>query len=138
MKDAYFGCYLAGRFDPHDGEVDEEKLAERVMAGTPLRDVCMEAAKAAISKEMTSAVKVQWIKDNLDEIKEMGADTEKAYRLYVLGRTDQLAHALEDDILAVIEEEMDEDEDDGEPTPNDGEDGDEEDDDADSDDANDD
>lgn len=110
MKDRYVSCYFSGRFDAFDGEVETEKLVELVQSGQPLRDVTLNAARTAIAHEADTATKLQWIKDNLDEIKTMGGDTEKSWRLYVQGRTDALAHQLEDEVLNSIEEEEDEDE----------------------------
>jgi hypothetical protein len=116
MNDKYMQCYLAGRYEDYEGEVAVDDIVKKVRAGTPLRDVALTVARTAITHEMDASVKVQWLKDNLDEIKTMGGDTEKSWRLYVQGRIDALAHRLEDDALNSIddEEEDEEEEDDGE------------------------
>jgi len=117
MKDPYIGCYLAGRADLYDGDVDLDKLVEAAVSpGTvSLREASLGAAKKAIDGEMDPETKVMWLKDNLAEIKTMGGDTEKAYRLYVQGRVDGLAHQLEGDAVTTIEEgEAEEEEDDEE------------------------
>ena len=108
MKDRYVSCYFSGRFDAFDGEIDTAPLIEKVHAGLPLRDVTMEAARRAITAEMDPATKIQWLNDNLDDIKTMGGDTEKSWRLYGQGRMDALAHQLEDEVLNSIEEEDEE------------------------------
>lgn len=129
MKDRYVSCYFSGRCDAFDGEVDADKLTDKVLSGVPLRDVTLEAARIAITPTMDPATKVQWLKDNLDEIKALGGDTEKAWRLYGQGRIDALAHQLEEEVLNNIEE--DEDEDDEEEDEEEGEDGDDDSDDDD-------
>lgn len=136
MKDRYVSCYFSGRFDAFDGEVDAAPLVEKIHAGLPLRDVTMEAARRAVTAEMDHAAKLQWLNDNLEEIKSMGGDTEKSWRLYGQGRTDALAHQLEDEVLNSIEEEEgDEEEDEGDEGDGDeeGEDGDDDDEDEDED-----
>jgi hypothetical protein len=112
MQDPYAQCYIAGRYDSYEDDVDLEKIAERVLSGSAtIRDACMAAAKPAIEKEMDPAAKILWLKDNVDEIKEMGGDTEKALRLYQQGRIDGLAHQLETDVLILIEDTDDEEDD---------------------------
>lgn len=128
MKDPYVSCYFSGRFDAFDGTIDTDKLVERVESGLPLRDVTMEAARRAISAEMDHKAKIQWLNDNSDEIKSMGGDAEKAWRLYGQGRTDALARQLEDDVLnSVEEEEEEEDEDEDEDEDEEGDDDEDED-----------
>jgi hypothetical protein len=109
---------MAGRLDEYEGTIEVDKIIERVCAGAPLRDVTMEVAKKAITVEMDAATKVQWLKDNLDEIRSMGSDTEKAWRNFCSGRTDALASTLEEAVLEGVmnqiedeDEEEDEDED---------------------------
>jgi hypothetical protein len=134
MKDPYIGCYLAGRADVFDGDVDLEKLIERAVspAMVTIRDACLSTAKKAIDGDMDPDTKVMWLKDNLDEIKAMGGDTEKAYRLYVQGRVENLAHQIEVDVITTMEDaddegdDEDEDDDDDEDEDDD-EDGDDED-----------
>jgi hypothetical protein len=111
MKDPYMQCYLAGRYDVFEGDVDLEKLAEDSMAvGASIRAVTAAAAKKEIDAEMDPATKIAWLKDNLEEIKAMGGDDTKAYRQYVQGRVDGLAHQLEADVINMIEDMNDEDE----------------------------
>jgi hypothetical protein len=120
MKDRYVSCYLSGRFDAFDGETDLDKLVELVWSGQPVRDVTLNAARTAIAHEADTATKLQWIKDNLEDIKTMGGDTEKSWRLYVQGRTDALAHQLEDEMMNIVEEdEGDEEEDDSDESDDD-------------------
>jgi hypothetical protein len=108
MKDRYVSCYLSGRFDAFDGEIDADKLVELIWSGQPVRDVTLNAARTAIAHEADTATKLQWIKDNLEDIKTMGGDTEKSWRLYVQGRTDALAHQIEDEMMNIVEEDDDE------------------------------
>ena len=132
MNDKYMQCYLAGRYEDYEGEVAIEDLVKKVHAGTPLRDIALTVARTAITHEMGASEKVQWLKDNLDEIKAMGGDTEKAYRLYVQGRVENLAHQIEVDVITTMEDaddegdDEDEDDDDDEDEDDD-EDGDDED-----------
>lgn len=115
MKDAYVTCYFSGRVDEYDGDIDMQSIVDDVLAGKPLRDVTHAAAKKLIAADADVAAKAQWLKDNADEIKAMGGDSEKAWRLYTQGRTDALAADLEDSALeAIAEEEVEEDEDDDE------------------------
>lgn len=115
MKDSYMGCYMSGRFDHYDGEINHDDIVDRVTSGSStVRDLCLGAAKTAINGEMDTATKVQWLKDNVDEIKEMGGDTEKAYLLYMQGRIDGLAHHLEAEVVTMLEQDMDDGGDDGE------------------------
>jgi hypothetical protein len=104
MQDPYVSCYFSGRFDAFDGEVDLDKLIEKVNSGQSMRDHTLEAARKAISADMDTATKAQWLKDNVDEIKELGGDSEKAWKLYCQGRTDALAHQLEEDVLESVED----------------------------------
>ena len=119
MKDPYLTCYMAGRMDEYEGAIDTAMLVAKIVNGSPVRDTSMEAAKKAITAEMDSATKMAWLKDNLDDIRAMGSDTEKAWRMFCLGRTDALAATLEDEAMEEIvnqleEEESDEDEEDPE------------------------
>lgn len=129
MKDQYMQCYLLGRHDPFDGSVDIEKIVERVAAGSSLRDLTLEAARKEMTKEMDASAKMQWIKDNLEEIRALGGDTEKAFRLYSQGRAEQLAHDLELEVIGAMDDEYEDDEDDVEKTDDDEEDDEDEDDD---------
>lgn len=136
MKDPYIQCYLSGRYDLYDGDVDLEKLIERAVSPgmVSIRTMAHSAAQKEIDGEMDAATKVAWLKDNLEEIRVMGGDTERAWRLYVQGRVDNLAHQLEADVIGMMEDMLDvEDEDAPEENPE-GDDDDEDDDDADEDD----
>jgi len=112
MKDLYVQCYLAGRNDPYDGELELEAIIERAVSpgAVTVRSASEAAAKKAIDAEMDAATKVQWLKDNLEEIKAMGGDTEKAWSRYLQGRVDNLAHQTEADIVSLMEEDEDDDE----------------------------
>lgn len=104
MKDPYVECYLSGRCDDYAEDVDLDVLAEQVLDGKDIRVVTATAAKTAIDAEMDKTVKADWLKDNLEEIRVMGGDTAKAYRLYVQGRCDALACHLEGEVLMLIED----------------------------------
>ena len=107
MNNPYVTCYVSGRMDAFDGEVDLAKIVEQICDGKPARDVTLEAARKAITAEMDAATKVQWLKDNLDDIKTMGGDTEKAWRMFCQGRIDALANHLDDEAMEEIEEQLD-------------------------------
>jgi hypothetical protein len=138
MKDPYVHCYVAGRcdYDEDDDVVEIEQLVEKVSSGSPMRDVTLAAAKAAVTKELDVAAKAQWLKDNAETIKAMGGNSEKAWQLYMSGRVDALASDLESWVLENLgEEEAEEDEDDDEDDADGGdEDGDDDSDDDDDDD----
>lgn len=134
MKDPYMQCYLAGRHDAFEGEIDIEKLmtdsASTATGKAKLRDECLTVATKLINKEMDAKAKMQWIKDNLDEIREMGGDTEKAYRLYVQGRSDQLAHDLEVEVIGAMDDGVEDDDDEDEDEDSDSDDDEEDEEDA--------
>jgi len=129
MKDPYVSCYFSGRFDAFDGPIDTAQLVDRVQSGYQLRDVTIEAARRAITIEMDTSAKLQWVNDNLDDIKAMGGDTEKAWRLYGQGRADALASRLEDEVLNAVEEDEEDEDDEDEDEDEDGDDDEEEEDD---------
>lgn len=107
MQDPYMKCYVSGRNDSYEEEIDLEPLVERAASGvTPVRELALTAATSAINAEMTPKLKLGWLKDNVEEIAELGNDSQKAYRLFLQGRIDALAHALEDDIATRLEEVM--------------------------------
>ncbi len=133
MKDLYVHCYLSGRCDEYQGEpLDVAVLVEKVNSGVALRTCTHDAATRAITAEMDIATKAAWLKDNADVIKDIGGDSEKAWRLYTQGRADALAHDLEVDVLEAISDEEEEEPDDDDDDSDD--DSDEEDDDAEDDD----
>jgi len=135
MKDPYVQCYVAGRYDTYEGELELEAILERAVSPgmVTIREASMTAAKKAVDAEMDAATKVQWLKDNLEEIKAMGGDTEKAWSRYLQGRVDNLAHQTEADIVSLMEEQLEGDEED----EDDDEEGEDEDDDEESDDDDD-
>lgn len=106
MKDPYLFCYLMGRSVELDAGANKPIVA-KVEAGAPLRDVVMDAARAAWAP--SPGYKARWFKENRAEIKKAGGDTEKAWRLYAQGRMDAFSHQLEDDILSEIDGDPDED-----------------------------
>lgn len=135
MKDRYVNCYVSGRCDPFEGSVDLPMVVAKIVAGAPVRDTVLSLARATITKEMDAATKMQWIKDNLDEIKDMGGDTEKSWRLFCEGRIDALAlqidEAVMEELVNQLEDEEDEDDDEEEEGDEDEEDDDEDDEDDD-------
>lgn len=119
MKDPYTECYLAGRLeDCNPGTPDLDRLVEDVMLGKSIRDVTIDAARKFIAETEGHEEKAEWIADHRDALDEDGSDYEKAWKFYTQGRAEALAHELEDDVLALIEdtedteEDEDEDEDD--------------------------
>ena len=118
MKDRYLACYVSGRNDPYEGNVDTAMLDAKIDSGSPWRDSIVALARKTITDEMDAAAKVQWLKDNLDAIKSMGGDTEKAWRMFCDGRVEALALQLDEEameeVMNRLEEEDDEDEDDDE------------------------
>ncbi len=108
MKDPYVQCYVAGRYDTYEGDLELEAILERAVSPgmVSIRSASEAAAKKAIDAEMDAATKVQWLKDNLEEINAMGGDTEKAWSRYLQGRVDNLAHQTEADIVSLMEEQL--------------------------------
>lgn len=133
MKDRYVACYLSGRMDTFDGTVDMAMLVAKIDSGAPMRDTVLSLARSLIGKEMDAATKVAWLKDNLDEIKSMGGDTEKAWRMFCEGRIDalvaQLDEAAMEELVSSSSSFEDDEEDDEEEGDEEGDDEDEEDDD---------
>jgi hypothetical protein len=115
MKDRYVSCYVSGRCDTFEGEVDMAMLVAKIQSGASPRETVLALARKTITDEMNATLKVQWLKDNLDEIKELGGDTEKAWRQFCEGRVDALAKQLDEEameeLMNQLEEEEDEDED---------------------------
>lgn len=137
MQDRYVSCYVSGRMDSFEGEIDLEKLVERIGTGAPVRETTLEVARKAVTTEMDAAAKVQWLQDNLEAIRAMGGDTEKAWRMFCQGRIDALAVQLDENVMEELvnqledEEDEDDDEEDGDEGDEDGDDEDEDDDDDD-------
>ena len=96
MKDRYVSCYVSGRMDSFEGDIDLEKLVERITGGAAVRETIVEVARKAVTSEMDAAAKVQWLQDNLEAIRSMGGDTEKAWRMFCQGRIDALAEQLDE------------------------------------------
>ena len=101
MQDRYVFCYLSGRMEPVEREIDIEKIVDRIAGGAPMRETTLELARSAAMADMDSAMKIQWLHDNIDTIRRFGGDTEKAWRMFCQGRVDALAWQLEE---AVVDE----------------------------------
>jgi hypothetical protein len=107
MRDPYVSCYLSGRFNASsfdELEIDFDDLTEKVNSGKPIREVTLEVALEAITPEMDPVTKARWVKDNQEDIETLGGDNEKAWRLYMQGCIDALAHQLEDEVMSELEE----------------------------------
>lgn len=110
MHDRYIHCYVLGRTDSFDGEVDTDKIVERVLAGAPMRETALEVARRTILASCGATEKVSWLHENLDEVRALGGDTEKAWRLFCQGRIDALACVVEEAAVEGLVERLDEDE----------------------------
>ena len=142
-KDPYVLFYVLGRANVSEDDVENAWYgeSERVQSSTlvgqavsgtsTVRDLSFAAAKAAIDREMTSAVKREWMTDNATEIAEAGGDGLKAYRQFAQGRIDALSMQLEAGLADELLEELNE----GAEDEEDDEDDDEDEDDEDEDDA---
>jgi hypothetical protein len=112
----YWTFYLEGRAQkkllPND--IAESDLAERlVRAGGAVRGVIYEACTAAARSLEGGRTKRTWITEHKEAIQEAGGNADLAYEAWLLGRTDELAYALEEDVIAAIRTQVDgEDEDD--------------------------
>ena len=114
MKTAYVFFYLQGREDRLiKNDIDTDEIAEAVTAGKgSIHDLLVKAAAAAAEPLRVDRKKRTWIEDWEDEIKEAGGDSDEAYSTYLQGRIDELAHALDADVVAAMVD-PGEDEDDG-------------------------
>lgn len=138
MKDRYVTCYVSGRCDAFEGNIDVDKIVEQISEGAPPRDTILAAARKAITADMDAATKVQWLKDNLDEVKAMGGDTEKAWRLFCDGRVDALAVQLDEHVMEELVNQIEDEEDEDDDEDEDGDEDEDEEDDSDDDDEEDD
>lgn len=113
MAQNYSPFYLAGRFDDvDDHNIAIAELADQVMEShRDFRSIIMQAATKEIADACDRAAKREWLRDREDEFEDGDPDT--AWRHYVQGRTEALAHQLEDEVLTHIED-TDEEEDDDE------------------------
>lgn len=127
MHDRYIHCYVLGRTDSFDGEVDTDKVVERVLAGAPMRETALEVARRTILASCGATEKVSWLHENLDEVRALGGDTEKAWRMFCQGRIDALACVVEEAAVEGLVERLDEDEGEEEEEEEDGDDEDDED-----------
>ena len=104
----YYYFYLLGRQDDEfDVQVDITALAERVLSGEAIRDVCTQVAADAAVTAQHGGHKRDWLIENRDEIAEAGGNGEHAYDLYLDGQKDQFASSLEPDILDELRELLD-------------------------------
>jgi transcription elongation factor Elf1 len=112
----YFPFYNLGR-DEYEGAegVVLDALSKRVLAGEPLRTVVEKAIIASLTTDLDRKFKADWIADNVEDIKEAGGDTEKAWGLYFAGACDagiaSLLNELADNTASVLDEQLDEGED---------------------------
>ena len=113
---AYMGFYLDGRDAKllrHD--IDENELAEQILEKGDLRGTIHAAAARSAAGPQLDRYKRQWLRDNEEEIKEAGGDADAAWKAFLDGRIDELANALEPNVLEAMEEALgDEDGDDDE------------------------
>lgn len=138
MRDRYISCYILGRTDTFDGEVDMDGLVERILSGAPMRETSLEVARRAVMASADSSAKVEWLHENLEAVRSLGGDTEKAWRLFCQGRVDALAAQVEESALEDMIGRLEEDEageEDEEDETEEGEEEDEEEDDDDDDDG---
>jgi hypothetical protein len=110
MRDHYISCYILGRTDTFDGEVDMDGLVERILDGAPMRETSLEVARRAVMASADSSAKVEWLHENLEAVRSLGGDTEKAWRLFSQGRVDALAAQVEESALEDMIGRLDEDE----------------------------
>ena len=110
MRDRYISCYILGRTDTFDGEVDMDGLVERILAGAPMRETSLEVARRAVMASADSSAKVEWLHENLEAVRSLGGDTERAWRLFCQGRVDALAAQVEESGLEDMISRLDEDE----------------------------
>lgn len=112
----YMIFYLLGREADvldDDDSVDLDELADQMMDGTPVRELCDKVADSIAAPLAHDKQRKEWIEDNRKDIDEAGGDAGEAFRHYLQGRKDMYAYDLEADIVtAAFEEDAPEDDDD--------------------------
>ncbi len=106
---AYWKFYLDGRDDRRlRNEIDIDAIAAKAWdateppSGVLLRQLIAQACEAAAAPLDTTRSKNRWLSDHEAEIKEDGLDEQEAYRVWRQGRIDELAYALEEQVLQVL------------------------------------
>jgi hypothetical protein len=114
MVNRYLLFYFHGHAEDIDGlSVDIEPTINRVIETGEMRSLSYDLAKSAITKFHATArtsrqdmSKAKWMADNTDDIIAAGGDTEKAWAMYLSGRTDALAHMIYEMLLPEVAEEF--------------------------------
>jgi len=91
----------------------EVEIAESILAGeeSSLHNAIFAACAKAADEHLTDRVKKRWLAKNKDRIEETGCDPEQAYQAWRHGKIDELAYAIESNVLEALEEECLDDED---------------------------
>jgi hypothetical protein len=132
IKGDYWKFYLDGRYEKRllKHEIEEAVLVERMDSGTPFREAIAEAcAKVTVPLE-TGKRKREWLAVHQADL--VGLNADEAYAAYLQGRVDELAYALEQNVLTALGDRFlgkEEDSGDDDDDDDDGEEDDEEDDD---------
>lgn len=117
IKHAYWCFYLEGRRERLlRTDIDLSKiLADMKKNGTSLRDTLYAACQAAGAPMDAGKIKRVWLAEHDEDIGKAGGDTDEAFKAWREGRIDELAYALEIDLVDVMADELgvdDEEEDD--------------------------
>ncbi len=105
IRGTYWQFYLEGRGNKrllkHD--IAESDLAERMVRdGVPFRETIAAACATAAKPLETSKMKTVWNAAHATAIKEAGGDAAAAYAAYLQGCADELAYAMEQDVIEAL------------------------------------
>lgn len=119
MNEDLISFYLAGRAVKSLGRLkksiaDPDEIAEKIIAGTAVRaaisDACAEAAKPTLTDRKR---KTAWLTENKDDLPTApsSSSNDDAWAAYCQGMADELAYAIEPDVLDALEGDGEDDED---------------------------
>lgn len=119
MKEDLIDFYLAGRAVKSLSRLrkylaDPDEIAEKILAGTPVRAAISEACEAAAKQvEADRKRKAAWLADLAENSDSpLNGNGEAAWKAYCQGMADELAYAIDADVLDALEGEGDDDDDD--------------------------
>lgn len=104
IKREFWIYYMMGRSEKRLLKTDttEDDLVTAILApdAEPLRDVLLEVCRNAAKPLETGKTKRKWLEDHREEIG--SDDPEEAYKAWLHGRVDELAYALEGDVITAL------------------------------------
>jgi len=107
MKPACIHFYLEGRDQKlFRNSIDDVDLAQQVVKTGESPGVVI---RRAVTAEAVALVRLKksWLRENEDEIKEIGCTEDEAWEAYTEGRCDELVLALEPGVIEALIDEVD-------------------------------